>query len=80
MNVFPNPSSGIMTLEMNADIAQGAKVSVLNILGEEVSPAIEIKAGITSTILDLKHLDSGAYMLKIETPTGTAIKTIEINK
>jgi hypothetical protein len=80
MNVFPNPSSGIMTLEMNPDIAQGAKVTVLNILGEEVSAPIEIKAGITSTILDLKYLDSGAYMLKIETAAGTAIKTIAINK
>lgn len=80
INVFPNPSSGIMTLEMEADIAQGATVTVINILGEAVNAPIEIKAGITSTVLDLKHLDSGAYMLKIETATGTAIKTIAINK
>lgn len=80
MSVFPNPSSGIMTLELNSDIAQGAKVTVLNILGEQVSAPIEIKAGITSTVLDLQYLVSGAYMLKVETASGTGIKTIAINK
>jgi PKD repeat protein len=80
INVFPNPSSGVMTVEMAADIAQGAKVTVVSILGEDVSAPIEIKAGVTSQVLDLRYLDAGAYMLRIETTSGTAIKTIAINK
>ena len=80
ISVYPNPSSGVMTLELTSDIAQGAKVTAINILGEQVSEPIEIKAGITQQMIDLSNLPSGAYMLKIETTTGTAIKTIAINK
>ena len=80
ISVYPNPSSGVMTLEMANEIATGAKVTVVNILGEKVNEPIEIKAGVTKTVLNLTNLESGAYMLQIETSKGTAIKTIAINK
>jgi PKD repeat protein len=80
INVYPNPSNGIITVQMADDIAKGAKVSVFNILGQNTNNNMEIKPNVTITELNLSHLETGAYMLKIETPAGTAIKPIVINK
>ncbi len=80
ISVYPNPSSGIMTLELADDIANGANVSVFNILGEQVSETITVKPSVTKSVLNLSNLESGVYLLKVETPTGTAVKQIAINK
>jgi hypothetical protein len=80
ITLYPNPSSGMMTIEMTDDIAKGAKVSVFNIIGEQVSQTIEIKPNVTNTAVNYNNLDAGAYMMKIETPAGTAIKQFTINK
>ncbi len=80
ITVYPNPSSGLMTIEMSDDIAKGATISVFNIAGAQVGQAIEIKPNVTNTAVNYSNLDAGAYLMKIETPTGTAIKQFTINK
>ena len=81
INVYPNPSSGIITISLADDISDwGEKVSVLNLLGQQVKPTTEIKANVTLTTLDLSSLDAGVYVLKIETLYGSAVKEITINK
>lgn len=80
INVYPNPSSGIITLDMADDIAEGEKVSVLNLLGQQVRQTIEIRPSVTLTTLDLSSLETGLYVLKIETTSGTAVKEITISK
>jgi len=65
---------------MDEDIAQGEKVTVLNLLGQQVNKTYEIRPSVTQTTLDLSNLATGAYMLKVETLSGTAIKEIVINK
>ena len=80
ITLYPNPSSGLMTIEMADDIAKGAKVSVYNIAGSQVGQITEIKPNVTNTAVNYSNLDAGAYMMKIETPAGTAIKQFTINK
>jgi hypothetical protein len=80
ISVYPNPSTGTVNIELSEDIANGAKVSVYNILGAQVNETIEVKSNITKTALNLNNLESGVYMLKVETPNGTAVKQIVINK
>jgi hypothetical protein len=78
--IYPNPSSGIISVDIDEDIAQGEKVSVLNLLGQQVNPTYEIKPSVTQTTLDLSNLATGVYVLKVETLSGTAVKEIVINK
>jgi hypothetical protein len=80
INVYPNPSSGQVTLEMTDDIAKGATVSIYNLLGEQTNAPIEIKPNVTQATLNLSNLEPGAYLMKIETVSGTGIKQLIINK
>ena len=81
VNVYPNPSKGVVTVEMPTDINDAAQATVFNTLGETVGTPISLKANSTKTVLDLNYLESGVYLLKVETASGkTAIKEISINK
>jgi hypothetical protein len=78
--VYPNPSAGTVNMDLADDIATGATVTAYNMLGQQVNAPINIRAGITQTVLDLSNLETGVYMLKVETTSGTAVKEITINK
>jgi PKD repeat protein len=80
ISVYPNPSTGMVTMEMTSDIANGATVFVYNVMGELTNNIIDIKPNTTSATLNLNNLDPGVYLLKVQTPTGTAIKQIIISK
>ena len=58
ISLFPNPSSGIVTLETQNPL--GA-VSIYNTLGQEV---YKTESNATSVQLDLAHLQTGVYFVK----------------
>ena len=78
--VYPNPSTGSITVELEHAYSESIKMTVYNILGEAVSEVITVKPNTTNAILDLNNLESGLYLLKVETPNGTAVKELTINK
>ncbi|MCW3124648.1 MAG: hypothetical protein JWO03_306 [Bacteroidetes bacterium] len=81
VNVYPNPSNGIVTIDMPSDANDEAQVTVFNTLGEVAGDPIAIKGNSTKTALNLNYLESGIYMLKVETASGkTALKQISITK
>ncbi|MBO7497020.1 MAG: T9SS type A sorting domain-containing protein [Salinivirgaceae bacterium] len=69
INIYPNPSDGIFTIE-NID---NAKISLFNIDGKLLKT---IK--ITNSTIDLRPIDSGLYTLVIETPNGSVSTQIVI--
>ncbi|MCB9235634.1 MAG: T9SS type A sorting domain-containing protein [Bacteroidia bacterium] len=65
--VYPNPSSGIFTLEANLHQQFDMKVRVYSLLGEEVWYRNEGKAGQNfQREIDLTHVAKGTYFLEIE--------------
>jgi PKD repeat protein len=79
VNVYPNPSKGVVTVEMPSDINDGAVVTVYNSLGEVATEPITIASN--KTVLNLNHLSSGVYLMKVESASGKiAIKELSINK
>lgn len=80
ISVYPNPSSGIVHVNLAEDLNAGATITVLNILGQPMGSSFEMKPNEFSSVLDLGGLSSGAYMLKVETTGGTAVKAITIAK
>jgi hypothetical protein len=62
LNVFPNPSTGLITLEFNQYSGENCEVSVSNLIGTEV-----FRMNLTGNMsqIDLSNQANGVYFLKI---------------
>ena len=78
--VYPNPSTGIVTINFADEMKDGAKVYMYNNNGSLVSAPVEIKANTTKTELNYTSLSAGLYHMVIETAKGNANKEITIVK
>ena len=66
VSIFPNPTSGIFTIDM-ADVTNGDYIiSVRNILGEITFFDKREINGLTSIDLDLSNMDKGTYIIEIK--------------
>jgi hypothetical protein len=79
MNIFPNPSSGIFTLEIESLNRMNAGITVYNLIGQSVysETDLTIENSLTKT-LDLSHLDVGIYILSLSNESGVVHKRIVI--
>jgi len=77
INVFPNPTSGIITIELNDLAERSFQVEIINIAGEMIT-----NKTITNCIthctypIDLSNYPKGEYLIKIKTTEGSSIKRI----
>jgi hypothetical protein len=69
MHLFPNPSSGIVTMELSDAIGSDAQVRVINLHGQQVHTDI-ISAGIRQHTLDISHLPAGVYWVSVHRDGG----------
>jgi len=67
MDIFPNPSTGVITLKTNAPIGL---IEVYNTLGQIV---YETSSTSTDTELNLTHLQTGLYFVKTTKSTQKLI-------
>ncbi|MCY7409294.1 MAG: aryl-sulfate sulfotransferase [Chitinophagales bacterium] len=66
INVFPNPSTGIVSFDIEIAAAGKVNVAVSNILGQQVFTQTEnYGSGIHKHELDLSKLEKGFYLLSI---------------
>ena len=68
IHLYPNPTSGIINIEGNGAMT----ISVLNMLGQKI---LETTATDNATI-NLSDCESGIYMIKVETVSGTKVEKI----
>ena len=64
--LYPNPSAG--NIELIVDVAQGTAVaySVFDMMGKKVHSGSFTSELFTQQQLNLTHLSSGAYILKVQ--------------
>jgi len=62
--LFPNPSKGIVTLSTSNPAFNNCKVTVLNVLGEEVRTFEFTDLNANNKTLDLSVLDKGVYLIR----------------
>ncbi|MBI3501252.1 MAG: T9SS type A sorting domain-containing protein [Bacteroidetes bacterium] len=77
VEVYPNPSSGMFTLEVGGQTTDARQVEIYNVYGERVYSASVI--GRQSSVIRL-DAPSGIYFLQMSTEQGTVNKKIIINK
>ncbi|MDP2387332.1 MAG: M6 family metalloprotease domain-containing protein [Bacteroidota bacterium] len=76
LQVFPNPSAGVVTLQFVSDV--NAMVSVYDVTGREVFT--HISKGQKELKLDLSDRTNGIYLLKIKIGQETVIRKVILNK
>ena len=75
--LYPNPSSGIVALDLTGDQEGPVGISIMSVDGEEIESK---QVDTTSTIrLDLGHLDPGLYLIRISSRDRYEIKKIIIH-
>jgi hypothetical protein len=81
MNIlmYPNPTRGLLHIDMTKDYFKQVKVSVIDILGREVKTA---DLGDFDAIysMNLSDLNKGVYIVKIQTATGSMLQRVELSK
>jgi hypothetical protein len=78
ISLFPNPTLGKFTLTKNNTIAEKLKVSITNVLGDELI-IDELPSNVTIKEYNIETLSTGIYFVKVQSPTGNA-KVIKLVK
>ena len=70
--VFPNPTSSIANISINATSLSVGNMRILNLLGIEMKKVenVELNVGENIINVDISNLPSGVYIYSIETSTG----------
>lgn len=79
INMFPNPTSGKVRIQLEGDASSDMTVSVYNILGDVVKQPTFYKAGTMQMELDMTNVVNGLYLVKIQSGNATAIKQLTVN-
>ncbi len=76
--VFPNPSVGLLTVELAGLAPQPpARLGLRNALGQLVRTALApVQGGALHTVFDLTGLPPGVYALGVTTREGTAVRRV----
>lgn len=76
VNVYPNPSSGIFSIELKNNTTVKGNIEVYNLVGEKV---YQSALGVSNKV-DLSVQPKGFYFLWLRTNQGTLVKKITIEK
>ncbi|MFI5218486.1 MAG: T9SS type A sorting domain-containing protein [Bacteroidia bacterium] len=80
VSVYPSLSSGIVNVELNANISAKATITVCNNIGEIVKGISVSNTVAGKYILDLKNVSAGVYFVKISVNNETITKLITLIK
>jgi len=75
-NVYPNPTNGVFTVELNNIKADDYRISVTNVLGQEVYTSTKEISTLISEKIDISDLNKGVYILEISNSESTITEKI----
>ncbi|MFM2386476.1 MAG: hypothetical protein RL660_1233 [Bacteroidota bacterium] len=80
VSVYPNPTDGMVFIDIAAKQLSFLNVIVTTVTGQEVFRAQHKDVdGKFSTSIDLGNLAAGTYMLKLQTDKGSVVRNIVLN-
>ncbi|MBK9422057.1 MAG: T9SS type A sorting domain-containing protein [Flavobacteriales bacterium] len=81
LNIYPNPTTGLVNLEYTLDNGSAMQVDVLDVVGKTVMHSTMASgSGVQREVVDLGSLANGTYVLKLNTGNTQATRTITLNK
>lgn len=78
VNVFPNPSSGKVTLSYMLQNNKPVSVEVFNISGSKVASFNNLKSGLGHTEINLGQFGNGVYMIRLSNDGQTTTKRVVV--
>lgn len=80
MDIYPNPSNGIFTIELNKK-ANNASYKIFNMEGRMVASSKISSSGFdTKQQVNVSHLPNGTYVVQVENGSETFSKKLIIKK
>jgi len=77
LTLYPNPTSGLITIDATVDRATTLHVRVLNYVGSVLfEEDLQVTSGRLATTYDLSAQASGAYLIEIQTERGMIQKSV----
>lgn len=77
--LYPNPTSGLTTIGVNASQAGSAKIAVTNAIGQlVVEKNTNLSVGGNTIDVDLSNLPSGVYSISVDTNKSTSVKKLVV--
>jgi hypothetical protein len=80
VDVYPNPSSGMVNVNIDSDDMRNVQISIYNSLGEMVTRKEIGNTGRGLYPLNLSELGAGNYVVQVMTDKGSIIRKITLNK
>lgn len=79
LSIFPNPTNGVLNVNLNLSGATTVNISVMNMLGEVVyQNSKNFGAGAQQTALDLSDIAQGSYVMNVLADGMTATRKVTI--
>lgn len=79
LNVYPIPASDVIHIQNDKPFVKGSQMYLIDILGKQMTPTIAIQNSNSNTI-DIKMLQSGIYILIIESAGKQYYRKVKILK
>ena len=75
VTIYPNPNDGEFGVEIVGNIDNSAELEIYDLMGRKVhTGAMSATISNASSLVDLRHVESGHYIVKIITPIGVYTK------
>ena len=65
LKIFPNPAKGTVTINMKLPLVSNAKISLHDMLGNEVELLAENVSGVFEKTYDIHSIRAGIYFVRI---------------
>ena len=79
IQVYPNPSHGVINIDLAKENLRDVFIRVIDVLGKEVN---KVDLGDYNSIytMDMSNLQRGVYFIKIESKNGAVVRRVQLTK
>jgi Secretion system C-terminal sorting domain len=79
VNTYPNPATSELKIDVLSAVSENITVSVYNMMGQEVmNSVINTQEGLSTHSVDVSALESGNYLIRIQTGTESVSKSFMV--
>ena len=76
MNISPNPSKGLFTVQVNGLDDKGARMTILDITGRKIEQKDIDPADVQDVKFDLSGYPKGIYLVSLQSDTESLVKKL----